>query len=51
MGVVLVVVLLRINAESRECLVDHGKALLGVVSLGMLLLVLRMTVVGGSVTF
>jgi hypothetical protein len=50
-GVVLVVVvLLCINAESRDYLLGHGKAL-SVVSLGLLLLVLTMTVVGWSVTY
>jgi hypothetical protein len=50
-GVVLVVVaLLCINAESRDSLLGHGKAL-SVVSLGLLLLVLTMTVVGWSITY
>ena len=50
-GVVLVVtVLLCINAESRDYLLGHGKAL-SIVSLGLLLLVLTMTVVGWSVTY
>jgi hypothetical protein len=50
-GVVLVVVvLLCINAESRDYLLGHGKAL-SVVSVGLLLLVLTMTVVGWSVTY
>jgi hypothetical protein len=50
-GVVLVVVvLLCINAESRDYLLGHGKAL-SVVSLGLLLLVLTMTVVGWSVSY
>jgi hypothetical protein len=49
-GVVLVVtILLCINAESRDYLLGHGKAL-SVVSVGLLLLVLTMTVVGWSVT-
>jgi hypothetical protein len=50
-GVVLVVlVLLSINSESRDYLLGHGKAL-SVVCLGLLLLVLTMAVVGWSVTF
>jgi hypothetical protein len=50
-GVVLVVtVLLCINAESRDYLLGHGKAL-SVVSVGLLLLVLTMIVVSWSVTF
>ena len=50
-GVVLVVtVLLCINAESRDYLLGHGKAL-SVVSVGLLLLVLTMTVVGWSITY
>jgi hypothetical protein len=50
-GVVLVVaVLLCINAESRDYLLGHGKAL-SVVSLGLLLLVLTMIVVSWSVTY
>jgi hypothetical protein len=50
-GVVLVVtVLLCINAESRDYLLGHGKAL-SLVSLGLLLLVLTMIVVGWSVTY
>lgn len=50
-GVVLVVVLLLcINAESRDYLLGHGKAL-SLVSLGLLLLVLTMTVVGWSVSY
>jgi len=49
-GVVLVVtVLLCLNAESRDYLLGHGKAL-SLVSVGLLLLVLTMTVVGWSVT-
>ena len=47
--VLAVLVLLCINAESRDYLLGHGKAL-SVVSLGMLLLVLTMTVVGWSIT-
>lgn len=50
-GVVLVVVaLLCINAESRDFLLGHGKAL-SMVSLGLLLLVLTMTLVGWSITY
>ena len=50
-GVVLVVtVLLCINAESRDYLLGHGKAL-SLVSVGMLLLVLTMIVVSWSVTY
>jgi hypothetical protein len=50
-GVVLVVVaLLCINAESRDFLLGHGKAL-SMVSLGLLLLVLTMTIVGWSITY
>lgn len=50
-GVVLVViVLLCVNAESRDYLLGHGKAL-SMVSLGLLLLVLTMTVVCWSVTY
>jgi len=50
-GVVLfVVVLLCINAESRDYLLGHGKAL-SMVSVGLLLLVLAMMVVGWSVTY
>ena len=48
--VLVVVVLLSINAESRDYLLGHGKAL-SVVSVGLLLLVLTMTVVGWSVTY
>jgi hypothetical protein len=50
-GVVLVVsVLLCIDAESRDYLLGHGR-ILSVVSTGMLLLVLSMTVVGWSLTY
>jgi hypothetical protein len=50
-GVVLVViVLLVINAESRDYLLGHGKAL-SLISVGLLLLVLTMTVVSWSVTY
>lgn len=50
-GVVLVVaVLLCINAESRDYLLGHGKVL-SLVSLGLLLLILTMTLVGWSVTY
>jgi hypothetical protein len=48
--VLVVVVLLCINAESRDYLLGHGKAL-SVVCLGLLLLVLTMAVVGWSVTY
>jgi hypothetical protein len=49
-GVVLVVVvLLCIDAESRDYLLGHGRTL-SAVSLGMLLLVLSMSVVGWSLT-
>jgi hypothetical protein len=50
-AVVLVVsVLLCIDAESRDYLLGHGR-ILSVVSTGMLLLVLSMTVVGWSLTY
>jgi hypothetical protein len=50
-GVVLVVfVLLCIDAESRDYLLGHGRTL-SVVSTGMLLLVLTMTIVGWSMTY
>ena len=50
-GVVLVVVvLLCSDAESRDYLLGHGKAL-SVVSVGALLAVLTMTMVGWSVTY
>jgi hypothetical protein len=48
--VLLVVVLLCINAESRDNLLGQGKAL-SVVSLALLLLVVTMTVVSWSVTY
>ena len=48
--VLLVVVLLCINAESRDSLLGHGKAL-SAVSLGLLFLVMTMTVVSWSVTY
>jgi hypothetical protein len=48
--VLLVVVLVCINAESRDYLLGHGKAL-SVVSLGLLLLVVTMTVVSWSLTY
>jgi hypothetical protein len=38
------------NAESRDYLLGHGRAL-SVVSIGLLLLVLTMTVVGWAVTY
>jgi hypothetical protein len=50
-GAVLVVtVLLCMNAESRDYLLGHGKAL-SAVSVGLLLLVLTMTLVGWSFTY
>jgi len=50
-GVVLmVIVLLCMDAESRDYLLGHGR-ILGVISTGMLLLVLTMTVVGWSLTY
>lgn len=50
-GVVLVViVLLCINAESRDYLLGHGKAL-SVICVALLLLVLTMTVVGWSFSY
>ena len=50
-GVVLVVlVLLSVNAESRDYLLGHGKAL-SVVCLCLLLMVLTMAVVGWSLTY
>ncbi|HJX95134.1 MAG TPA: hypothetical protein VJ324_05940 [Candidatus Acidoferrum sp.] len=50
-AVVLVVsVLLCIDAESRDYLLGHGR-ILSVVSTGMLLLVLSMTIVGWSLTY
>jgi divalent metal cation (Fe/Co/Zn/Cd) transporter len=48
--VVLVAVLVCIESESRDYLLGHGK-MLSLVSLGMLLLVLTMTVVGWSITY
>jgi hypothetical protein len=48
--VLVVTVLLCINAESRDYLLGHGRAL-SVVSLGLLLVVLTMTVVGWSATY
>ncbi len=48
-AVLLVVVLLCIDSESRDYLLGHGKAL-SLVSLGLLLLVVTMTVVSWSVT-
>jgi hypothetical protein len=50
-GVVLVVmVLLCINSESRDYLLGHGKAL-SVISVALLLIVMTMTVVSWSVTY
>jgi hypothetical protein len=48
--VLLVTVLLCSNAESRDYLLGHGKAL-SVVSLSLLLLVLTMTIVGWSLSY
>jgi len=48
-AVLTVTVLLCINAESRDRLLGHGKAL-SLMSLGLLLLVLTMTVVGWALT-
>jgi hypothetical protein len=48
--VLLVTVLLCIDAESRDYLLGHGKAL-GAISIGALLLVMAMTVVGWSVSY
>lgn len=47
--VLVVLVLLSINSESRDYLLGHGKAL-SVFSLGLLMLVLTMTMVGWSIT-
>jgi len=47
--VLVVVVLLCADAESRDYLLGHGKAL-SVISISALLLVLTMTVVGWTVT-
>ena len=50
-GVVLVVVvLLCADAESRDYLLGHGKTL-SVISVGTLLVVLTMTVVGWAMTY
>src|SRR6266702_3281734 len=50
-GVVLVVtIILCIDPESRDYLLGHGRTL-SIVSTGMLLLVLTMTVVGWSLTY
>jgi hypothetical protein len=43
-------VLVCIESESRDYLLGHGK-MLSLVSLGMLLLVLSLTVVGWSITY
>jgi hypothetical protein len=48
--VLLVVALLCIDAESRDYLLGHGKVL-SVVSVGALLALLTMTIVGWSVTY
>jgi hypothetical protein len=47
--VLLVIVLLCIHAETRDRLLGHGKAL-SLISVGLLLLVMSMTVVGWSLT-
>jgi divalent metal cation (Fe/Co/Zn/Cd) transporter len=44
------VVHLCMNSESRDYLLGHGRAL-SLVSLGLLLLVLTMTVVGWAITY
>jgi divalent metal cation (Fe/Co/Zn/Cd) transporter len=50
-GVVLIVtILLCIDPESRDYLLGHGRTL-SIVSTGVLLLVLTMTVVGWSLTY
>ena len=49
-AVLVIVVLLCVNGETRDYLLGHGKAL-SVVSLGLLLLVLTMTIVGWSLTY
>jgi len=48
--VLVVVILLCANSESRDYLLGHGKVL-SLVSLGLLLLVLTMTLVGWSITY
>ena len=48
--IILVLTLLAGDAESRDYLLGHGRAL-SVVSLSLLLLVLTMTVVGWSITY
>ena len=48
--VLLVVVLLCVNSESRDYLLGHGKAL-SAISLGLLLLVVTMTVVSWALTY
>jgi hypothetical protein len=48
--VVLVMVLLCIDPESRDYLLGHGRTL-SIISTGMLLLVLTMTIVGWSLTY
>jgi hypothetical protein len=48
--VLVVVVLLCADAESRDYLLGHGKAL-SVISVGTLMLVLTMTIVGWSITY
>lgn len=46
--VVLVTILLCANSETRDALLGHGKVL-SLVSLGVLLLLLAMTIVGWSI--
>jgi divalent metal cation (Fe/Co/Zn/Cd) transporter len=48
--VLLVTIILCIDPESRDYLLGHGRTL-SIVSTGMLLLVLTMTVVGWSLTY
>ncbi len=48
--VIFVATLLCINAETRDSLLGHGRVL-SLVSLGVLLLVLAMTLVGWSITY
>jgi len=48
--VLVVMVLLCSDAESRDYLLGHGKTL-SIVSVGALMLVLTMTIVGWSVTY
>jgi len=48
--VLVVLVLLCIDAESRDYLLGHGKVL-SLVSIGLLIVVLTMTVVGWAATY